>query len=300
MPDPTTNPNATSSNGVAAQVIASLAQQAVPRHTALKIDLPLNGVAPRLVWPDKTITDLEGTLPNPLRKRATAKFGTTDSFCAYVNRHKTPNTHIVGDADENGGSFAALLDYHGDQPFWCEHTAKQELQPTPEWVRWLGKNRSTLDQRAFAEFIEDNASDVIVPDGEAGRGFPTQGELLSVALTLQVKTDVQFGSSVRLSNGQVQIGYVENIQGTHGGEAKLAIQEKFAIGIAPFRGVPKYEITCRLRYRAVQGKATFAYEIEKPHKIVEHAFNDMRAKITQSTGIEPLIGQLHPQSRPAV
>jgi uncharacterized protein YfdQ (DUF2303 family) len=297
MSPDSTRPAPVDLRGLNAQVIADLARASVPKHT----DLNMPGCAPRILWQDKTVTNLEGALPAPLRKRGSAELVDPESFAAYVNAHKGAGTVITGDADEKGGEFRALLDYHSTaEPQWTEHMARMELEPTPEWARWLGVSGRELDQRAFAEFAEDNAVDLVVPEGDAGKGFPTQQELMSVASTLQIKTDVKFASSVKLQNGQVQLGYVETIDGGHGVDGKLTIPERFGLAIAPFRGTPKYLVTARLRYRGTAGRAVFRVEIERPHKIVESAFNDVRAKIAELTNIKPLVGSITPQTRPNI
>jgi uncharacterized protein YfdQ (DUF2303 family) len=304
MPPPNETPTAAPLDRTAlnTQVIAELAKASVPKHTLLD---PLPGqIAPRLLWQDKTIKSLEHALPHPLRKRAVAALVDADSFATYINAHRTAGTTLTGDANERGGAFHALLDFHwpnqegrATTPSWTEHTAAMTLEPTPEWARWLGAAGKDLDQRAFAEFLEDNAVDVIVPEGAAGKGFPTQQDLMSVASTLQVKTDVRFASSVKLQNGQVQLGYVETIEGGHGQDGKMAIPERFGIAVAPFRGTCKYLVTVRLRYRGTGGKALFRLEIERPHKIVESAFNDVRIVVEKATGLKVLVGKITPQIR---
>lgn len=320
MPPPNETPTAAPLDRTAlnTQVIAELAKASVPKHTLLD---PLPGqIAPRLLWQDKTIKSLEHYLPKPLRKRAVAALVDADSFATYINAHRTAGTTLTGDANERGGAFHALLDFHAPNTprdpdgvagshfaqqqidkltsaSWTEHTAAMTLEPTPEWARWLGAAGKDLDQRAFAEFLEDNAVDVIVPEGAAGKSFPTQQDLMSVASTLQVKTDVRFASSVKLQNGQVQLGYVETIEGGHGQDGKMAIPERFGIAVAPFRGTCKYLVTVRLRYRGTGGKALFRLEIERPHKIVESAFNDVRIVVEKATGLKVLVGKITPQIR---
>lgn len=298
--------------------IAELARQGVPKHTPINLnDWPSSaGVAPRLIWPDRQITDLEGALPRPLRKRAHAALGSMASFIDYVRQHRTQATAIHGDADEKGGGFTAIIDYHEANrdvpgtagtkemavalgaPAWAEHRATLALQPTPEWARWLGICGKDLDQRTFAEFIEDNAADVVAP--EATPGAPNAADLMQVATTLQVKTDVRFASSVNLQNGQVQLRYEEMINGSWGGENAMAVPQAFWIGIVPFRGGDRYMAKIRLRYRGTGGKANFRLEMERPHKIVEAAFRDTKAIIETETGIKVWIGELKPQARPVV
>ena len=46
------------------------------------------------------------------------------------------------------------------------------------------------------------------------------------------------------------------------------------------------------------GKAIFSVEIERPHKIVESAFTDVRLVIEKTTGRKVLVGSITPQPRP--
>ena len=294
------------------QVIAELAKASVPKFTLL--DAHDDQRAPRILWHDtKQLIALEHTLAQPLRKRGVAALAEADSFATYVRDHRTLGTTLTGDANEHGGSFTALLDYHEpnvrdekDEPTnyaecanWTEHTATMALEKTPEWARWLGIAGKDLDQRTFAEFLEDNAVDLTVPEGPTYKNYPTQQELMSVASTLQIKTDVRFASALKLQNGQVQLGYVEQIEGGHGQDGKLGIPEKFAIAVAPFRACAKYLVHVRMRYRGAGGKAIFRLEIERPHKIVESAFNDVRGVIEKATGLKVLVGKITPQTRQA-
>jgi uncharacterized protein YfdQ (DUF2303 family) len=287
-----------------AKVIADLARAGVQKHASLDLSTwtpEKQAIAPRLIWPDKSITDLEGALPCPLRKRAKAQLGAVDSFIAYVETHQEAGTVVVGDANEKGGGFIAILDYHESRqtgvPRWAEHTVTFALEPTPEWVRWLGICGRDLDQRTFAEFIEDNAADIVPSEGDAGT---SASALMSVATTLQVKTDIRFASGINLQNGQVQLRYEECINGTWGGDNGMAVPQAFHIGVVPFRGGERYAVRVRLRYRGTGGKAIFRLELERPHQVVEAAFKDTKAKIETALVLTVLVGSITSQARPVV
>jgi uncharacterized protein YfdQ (DUF2303 family) len=290
---PTTRPSGPAEQ---AQVIAQLAREGVARYRR-----EVSGATELLIWPEGRVLDLESTYREPNRKRGHAALLTPESFIAYVMDHITAGTTLTGTVNEKAGSFTALIDYHHDDTAgWAEHTASLALAATPEWARWLAKSGGDYDQKTFAEFLEDNAPDITVPEGlEARQGekYPSQQDLLSLALTLQVKTDVQFGNQIRLQNGEQQLTYREAIEGSYGADNKLAIPQKFALAIAPFAGTPKYLVTARLRYRAAGGKASFRYEIERPHKIVEDAFNDVKQKIEAAADRRVLVGTITPYER---
>jgi uncharacterized protein YfdQ (DUF2303 family) len=259
-----------------------------------------------LVFPDKSIVSLEKYAEQPKRKRASVALEDATSFARYVREHWEPGSVIFGRADEDGGSFAAVLDYHQvtaptqvvttaseamtladcvvGRAGWGNHRAEFALECTPEWSRWLANNRKALKQSEFAEFLEDNRADVLEPSGIT---------LLEIAQTLQVKSEVNFRSGLRLDNGQVQLNYVEQIEGRGGVDGSMAIPETFKLALAPFVGMSvKYEISVRLRYRQSQGKLTFEYQLDRPHKVVETAFKEIRESIEKETGAVVLLGSL--------
>ena len=239
---------------------------------------------PVLLHRDGRIENLERYLPEPLRKRARAVFNEPQSFIGYVVAHSEEGTHLFGDVTEAGGAFTAILDYHlasaqaiekqGAQ--WGEHVAKLTLQVTPEWQRWLGSNAKPFEQAAFAEFLEDNVRDVVKPSG---------AELLEVALTLQAAKKVAFRSGVRLSNGEHQLTYVEEIAGQAGATGQLQVPERFTISLAPFEGTDPVEIEVRLRYRLMEGRVVFIYQLLRPDVAIRAVWQRIREQITTETSL---------------
>jgi uncharacterized protein YfdQ (DUF2303 family) len=290
----------------AVESIATLARQTVLRHANI------NGTeVPSVIWPDKSITTLEHLCARPTRKRAQAHFQDVPSFVRYVDDHRTEGTVITGTFDQLGGSFRALIDYSAPwspeagepeaqipgAPSWCEHTAVLNLTATPEWAKWLSKNTVKFDQVEFAEFLEDNAADITVPETDDGATWPTQLDLMSTALTLQVKTGVNFSNAVRLQNGQTQLTYQESVQGHHGTDGTMVVPDKFALALAPFVASPKYLVKARLRYRAAGGKASFTYQVERPHLIIKNAFEDILKQIAAGLDCQVLLGSITPETR---
>ena len=238
---------------------------------------------PLAIHRDGKIESLERYLPEPLRPRARAVFNEPESFIQYVVDHAEEGTHLFGDVTESAGTFAAILDYHlptsteaekqGAQ--WGEHTAKLTLQTTPEWQRWLGSNAKPFEQAAFAEFLEDNVRDVVKPSG---------AELLEVALTLQAAKKVAFRSGIRLQNGEHQLTYVEEIAGQAGATGQLQVPERFTIAVAPFEGTDPVEIEVRLRYRLMEGRVVFIYQLLRPDVKIREVWQRIRERITEVTG----------------
>lgn len=246
---------------------------------------------------------LESHMAKPLRKRASVTLLDAASLIGYVNKHKAPGTQILGVANEEGGEFNALLDYHlsceevaaqgnldANPARWVEHKAGLKLRTTPEWDRWLGKDGDDLTQSDFAVFIEDNAQDIVVPDSDLRA--PNSAQMMDIALTLQAKTGIEFSSAKRLQDGQQRLTYNEIIDAKAGPGGDMAIPAKFYISVPPFVGSARYLVSARLRFRVGGGRVIFKYELERIHKIVEAAFNDQRELIEKDTGLKVLLGSV--------
>ncbi len=275
-----------------------------------------------LITRDAEVKSLERFADNPRRKRARVSLYEAASFIDYVNRHKLPGrTTLFGKATELGGSFGAVIDYHAEEPkaaavtttatassssaapadaaapvlvsvaigdaapAWGEHNAELTLQTTPEWQRWIGHNGKLLAQETFAEFIEDNLSDIVRPDAAS---------ILEMAQGLQGKKNVSFKSGKNLRDGSIQLEYVEAIE-VQGAATRrddnFKLPDKFTLGIVPFVGANGVEIEARLRFRiGNDGKLSFAYILNRPFKLIEEAFNATRGDIETGTGIKVLLG----------
>lgn len=278
-----------------AAVIAAIAREA----EASKKPTALTVVGTQaLLTSTGTVISLEKYQPAPNRKRASVQTYETASFIDYVNRHAIGgSTHLFGQASELGGSFSAILDYHGrvnngdvpaptpNNPAWGDHTASLSLVASPEWQRWVGKNSVYMSQEAFAEFIEDNLTDIVVPDAAT---------ILEMAQGLQGKKTVQFKSGKNLKDGSIKLEYVETIDVSGSATRRddaFVVPNKFTLALVPFVGAAGVEIEARLRFRiGNNGALTFAYILDRPYKVIEAAFQLARAEIEEKTAIKVVLG----------
>ena len=118
---------------------------------------------------------------------------------------------------------------------------------------------------------------------------PSGESLLKIALTLQAKTDVNFRTSRRLDNGQVQLQYVETID-ARAGDGSLEIPREFTIGIRLFKNEAGYKLRARLKYRLGNGKVKFWYELDRPLDAIEDAFKGKADEVQEKTGYPLLYG----------
>jgi uncharacterized protein YfdQ (DUF2303 family) len=176
--------------------------------------------------------------------------------------------------DKDKATFKAIIDYHAvDTPNNTNHTAEFALKKTPEWGNWLSNNKKAMNQEDFGRFIEDNLEEIIEPTGAT---------MLEIALSIQARTDTKFTSSQRLDNGQIQLQYHEEINGTAGNKGLLQIPQTFTIGLKLFEGGEPYKIEARLRYRIKEGNLAMWYELIRPHKTVDANIEDTTSLIANS------------------
>lgn len=227
---------------------------------------------------------IEKASPVPYRKKGTVALTSIDSFNEFVkDQARDQGTYIY--ADPEARTLTAVFNDHeyGERSTdagWRDFRAVYNAELSREFATWLMHNKKPMEQEVFAVFLEDNIADVVEPSGET---------LLAIALTLQAKTEVNFNSSKRLDNGQVQLTYTENIDARAGAGA-IEIPREFAIGCRLFKNGEGYKIRARLKYRLGGGNVKFWYELDRPENVIEDAFSAYVEK-AKETGVKVLIGK---------
>ncbi len=217
----------------------------------------------------------------PSRKVGTTVLTDLASFMQYVELQKFEGCGYVF-ADPEHRTLTAVFNDHGDadSPGWRDYRAVYKAELSRELVTWVASNKRTMEQEDFAVFLEDNIADVVEPSGDV---------LLSIALTLQAKTEVNFSSSRRLDNGQVQLTYNETID-ARAGTGAIDIPREFSIGLRLFKNGEGYKLKARLKYRLGGGKVKFWYELDRSENAIEDAFTAYIEKAREGT-LPVLIGK---------
>lgn len=246
---------------------------------------PDGDLAPIARLPDGArIVDLEKFLPAPLRKRGTALFRHEKGFAAYVNDHKDKASRIFADVDEL--TMEAVLDLHvpssdGAGARWGQHRARFAPPQDPDFVRWRKFDENKMSQVDFAQFIEDMLPTIANPDG---------AEVLEVAQHLEAKSAVTFKSAERLTDGQRALHYEEEVQGRVG-KGNIEIPDLLTLRLPVFRRGDPVEMRARLRYRIAQGGLVLWYHLDRPHEVVDDAFQRLIDGVDVETQLPVLIGE---------
>lgn len=255
-----------------------------PIEIASNMDAALRRVALPPGW-SLEVQDDSTKLPTPLRKRAVVRVKDADSFIDYVKRHGSlTDCTIWCKADYVKGevAFTGIINDHGSdesKPAWRDHRAYFSPEFSEEWRRWTSKHKQAMSQTEFAAFIEDNLKDIASPDSA---GLPTGAMMLEMALSFEATQDMRFKSAIRLSNGGVNLSFVQDDDAQT--LQKMAVFERFAIGIPVFWNGDAYQVDARLRYRVRDGKLNFWFELVRTDKILESASATVISTIREKTG----------------
>lgn len=229
--------------------------------------------------------DDERSLAKPLRKTATVRVRDAESFIAYMKRHGSLTDGTVwclADYVQGKIAFTGIVNDHGEEdsePAWRDHQARFAPEFSEEWRRWSGANKKAFTQTEFATFIEDNLKDIASLEGS---GLPSGSAMLEMALAFEATQDMRFKSSIRLSNGGVNLSFVQDDAAQT--LQKMSVFERFAIGIPVFWNGDAYQIDARLRYRVRDGKLSFWFELIRADKVLEAAATTVIDKIKGETG----------------
>jgi uncharacterized protein YfdQ (DUF2303 family) len=249
----------------------------------------------------RTLESLERFEALPRRKRAVVVVGDHSSFIDYVARHMEAGTLIFASITEQGGSFKAILDYHvanhtpGDDKAtasadplgdpngsrWGNHVCTYIAEHTAEWKRWIQLSGRPQTQTAMALFIEDNIFDIIEP---------APAVMLEMVKSLEATQGVAFKSAIRLDNGDRKLEYNHQTVAKAGQAGEIEIPTRFKLRFGVFVNGPVYDIDCRFRYKIDGGALQMAFEIERPHKLIDLALTDARTAIVQTLRLPVLLG----------
>ncbi len=267
--------NAPTATLVASLAAAGLAPKTIGGHTHI------------LVPPNYTVKDItdaiEKAQDTPNRKSGTARVADVPSLLTYcADQGMAESAYIYADLDDR--TITAVFNDHRGPDFagWRDHRAVFSAVYTPEFAKWIANDKKMMTQTEFAEFIEDNISDL---QGEESTN------LLTVATTIQATTGINFSSAKRLQDGQTQLVYTETIDATAGASGDMKIPKVFILGVRIFKNGAGYAIGARLKYRIHSGAVKFWYELERADRVVADAFEGYVTEIREKSGYTVLLGK---------
>lgn len=227
---------------------------------------------------DQKVQGLDHLNHEPVRIEQQIEVSTEQSFYDYLNKFKLPSTMIVCvrnyavvkayiDYHDAGKDEAGVADYGDHQASKNTHKLTLKMPLSRQWQRWQDINKEKLSQVRFAEFIEDNISDI---------AEPSSADLLTDVTNFRLVKKATFGSKVNLHNGEFDFHY--KTDGDPNGSVKLP--EKIYLGIPVFDGGKPYKVEIRLRYRVSdEGDLKLWFELSNDEDVYDDAFDKVVSNI---------------------
>jgi uncharacterized protein YfdQ (DUF2303 family) len=231
----------------------------------------------------RRLVDLTGDeyLDTPRRKTGTVRVRDTNSFGLYWDKHHTSDVSEVY-ADLDRDQIVAVLDAHaGDTPGWQDHSLVLGVRRTRNWQTWTALDNQLVGQVEFAEHIEANLGDIAEPAG---------AELLELAQTFQATTAVNFKSANRLTSGERELVYSEQIDASAGRDRKITIPAGLKLALRPYEDNDLTPITARFRYRLKGGSVVLGYVLDQPDDVLRDAFASLVEMVEARIGGPVMFG----------
>lgn len=198
-----------------------------------------------------------------------AEFYDEDATTAWVDPIRFRVDAILNDAHRHNHDEDGIHEH----PAWRDHRATLQLQRTPEWQRWLALNSKMVDQETFARHIEVCELDIVSPDAAT---------LLEMVSSFYATTPSEFRSSKRLSNGETQLEYVEQIEASAGVGRKLDVPKEFVLTVAPFVGEDHVSVRALLRYRVAGNALKLGFELVRPADVERDVMDKVAEGLRES------------------
>ena len=227
--------------------------------------------------PNHSVKTIEETLPTPTRYRNKPVFVQPDSFTDYVNELKSSNTRIYVTSPIQ---IVAVIDHqHDNSPAWGDHRATLNLVQDPDWLLWKQKNATSMSQRDFAQFLEDNIEAIVAPSG---------AELIDLIRNIKASQKVEITGNVQ-DPDNASGSFVIETKGK-GGKGDLELPSEIALALPVYFGGTKDTIKARLRFQISQPSLSLRYELIRVERFERTALEKLVEEIESDTGIAVWFG----------
>lgn len=247
------------------------------------------GEAHVLVPDGFTLKDISDPHRLPPHIKQTVTVDDADSLIQYANRFSDRRSVIIADLDAL--KIMAALDWHvhnGTGPD-CEpwpaldpqpvqHKASLVLRNSEEFARWDGMQGRLHDQMTFAEFLDENASDIVDPEPAV---------MIEIARDLEATQGVKFKAGTRLQTGERSFSYETE---THVRE-DLVVPQRFTLSIPLFHGEEPTEIECSFRFRPQPDGLKLGFVWRRVEYVRQAKFREIAHRVSENTGLPVFHGR---------
>lgn len=230
----------------------------------------------------------------PERRIGTAKMLTLASLIDFANRQKDADSALFATIDgASSPSIAAVFDYHkiDGSPRFGRHRAVYAFPLSTEWQAWRAMDGKSMTQGDWAAFIEERIAELSAPlDQEVTdyeRLFQTKIAVPSDLITLSRGLSISVEAKVRdfrtIQSGETEISYEEVHK--DGSGAKLIVPGLFVVRIPLFVDGEPTRLLARLRYRRVDSKIMWFYQLYRADLVLREAMRNDAQTAAKETAL---------------
>lgn len=243
---------------------------------------------------------IEEMREKPKRRKGTLTAYDLESFVALTNGFKSENSVMFGTTSVTETSFTAalksVLNFDPASPNNTEadngdHVVGYAFPLSNELKVWLGKNKTPFNAKEFAEFLEDNIADLIIPKvdgfktqfGDERPAFASPSKIFELSRGIEVRVDEKVSNYFRNADGSFNLQYTQENKDAAGNALKLP--EWFCLGVPVFDGGEVYQIPMRLKFRVKEGQVAWSFDMYRKNDTFNAAFADACDQATKETDL---------------
>jgi uncharacterized protein YfdQ (DUF2303 family) len=215
--------------------------------------------------------------------RQTVVLDDAASLSAYTNRFREERSVIIADID--AGTISAHIDWHppafgqnAGSPGSRAHNAILRLRPSEEFSRWDEFEGKLHPQAEFAAFLEENASDIAMPEAAT---------MLEISRDLEATQGVTFKSSARLETGDRAFQY-ETETRTKG---DVKVPREFVLSMPIYHGADPVTIRAALRFTVSAGGLGLGFVWRRVEYQRQAQFRQIAFAVAEATGTPVYFGR---------
>ncbi|MEQ8931605.1 MAG: DUF2303 family protein [Nitratireductor sp.] len=232
-----------------------------------------------------TLQDISDPYALPPRIEQSLQTDDAQSLMTYTNRFSDTRSILIADVDaltvtavldwhfSNNGTFESTLNA---QP--CKHKATLKLRRSEEFKRWSAMEGILHDQMAFAEFLDENAQDIIDPD---------PADMIEVARELEATQGVAFKAATRLQTGERSLRYETE---THT-KGDIKVPTQFTLQIPLFQGEEPVDIKASFRFRPQPDGLKLGFVWRRVDYRIQAEFAQIATRVAENTGLPVMFGR---------
>lgn len=237
----------------------------------------------------------------PERREGTAIFTDLKSMVAHTNRFKDDDSTVWLDRSsphaQQGPRLISVLDYHRKgaegAPRFGKHRGRYDFPLSEEWKAWIGQDGQSMQQEAFARWLEDHLTDVSEPASALGNAkefatlhgatYASPGKLLDLSKGLDIHIGQRVKEHRNAQTGEKTLMFEEGHADATG--QPLKVPSAFLLTIPVFRAGAAYQLPCRLRYRVNGSGVTWSYEVHRAQDTLDHALEEACELVREQTAL---------------